>query len=220
VKKLRRAGLVPAVCYGRGEKTINIRLSLHELRKILHTASGENVIIDLKIAGKKTKTKTVIIKEVYHDPVKDNILHVDFQHISLTKEIKVKVPIHTKGESPGVKEGGILEHILWEIEIECLPTQIPEKIDVDVSKLTIGDSVCLKDILLPEGIKVIQNTEDLIVQVVAPKAEVVEEVAPEKEVTEPEVIKKERKEEVPKEDEEEEAKTKESPKPKEKPHKE
>jgi large subunit ribosomal protein L25 len=214
-KKLRRAGLIPAVCYGKKEKTLNLKLKLADLWKMLHTASGENVIIDLKIAGGRARPKTVIIKEIYHDPISDDIRHIDFQHISLTEEIRLKVPIHTKGESPGVKEDGILEHILWEVEIECLPTQIPERIDVDISKMAIGDSVYVKDLLLPPGVKIIQNPEDLVVQVVAPKVEVVEEVAPEEEITEPEVIEKEKKEEeVP---EEEEEKTKQaSPKPKEK----
>ncbi|MEA3328842.1 MAG: 50S ribosomal protein L25 [Candidatus Omnitrophota bacterium] len=214
-RKLRKAGLVPVVCYGAGEKTLNLTIKLHDLTEVLHTARGENVIIDLKIGGKGGKTKTVIVKDMNHDPMKGDIRHVDFQHISLTKQIKVKVPIHTKGESPGIKEGGILEHILWEIEIECLPAQIPERMDVDISKLAIGDSVCIKELQIPENIKIIQDPEDLVVQVAAPKAEVVEEVIPGDEITEPEVIKKEEKEEVSEEEE-----IKKPSKPEEKPHKE
>ena len=202
VKKLRKTGLIPAVCYGEGEKSIHLEVQLHDLHKALSTSRGENAVINLKISGGHIKDRTVIVKEVQYDPIRDNIHHIDFQHISLTEVIKVKVPVHSKGESPGVKEGGVLEHLLWELEIECLPTQIPERIDVDTSKLAIGDSISVKDLVLPPGVK----------------------VTPEEEVTEPEVITREKKEEVPEEEAEKkaepaEAKPKEE-KPKEKHRKE
>ena len=224
VKKIRKAGLIPAVCYGEGEKSIHLEVQLQDLHKALSTSRGENAVINLKISGGHIKDRTVIVKEVQYDPIRDSIHHIDFQHISLTEVIKVKVPVHSKGESPGVKEGGVLEHLLWELEIECLPTQIPERIDVDTSKLAIGDSISVKDLILPPGVKVIQEPEELVIQVVAPREEVVEEVTPEEEVTEPEVIAKEKKEEVPEEEAEKkaepaEAKPKEE-KPKEKHRKE
>ncbi len=225
VKKLHKAGLTPAVYYGEGEKSIHLKLQLRDVHKVLHTSRGENAVINLEISGGHIKNKTVIIKEIQYDPIKDSIRHLDFQHISLTEIIKVKVPIHAKGESPGVKEGGVLEHLFWELEVECLPTQIPERIDVDISKLVIGDSISVKDLTFPPGVKVVHEPEELVIQVVAPKVEVVEEVVPEEEATEPEVIAKERKEEVPEEDPEkkpkkEEKKAKEEGKPGEKPDKE
>ena len=225
VKKLHKAGLIPAVCYGEGEKSIHLKLQLHDMHKVLHTSRGENAVINLEISGGHIKNRTVIIKEIQYDPIRDTIRHIDFQHISLTEVIKVKVPIHTKGESPGVKEGGVLEHLFWELEIECLPTQIPERIDVDISKLVIGDSIPVKDLTFPPGVKVVHKPEELVIQVVAPKVEVVEEVVPEEEVTEPEVITKEKKEEVPEEEPEkkpqkEKEKAKEEVSPKEKHHKE
>jgi len=214
VKKLRKASLIPAVCYGEGEKPIHLKVQLQDLHKALSTSRGENAVINLKISGGHIKDRTVIVKEVQYDPIRDSIHHIDFQHISLTEVIKVAVPIHSKGEPPGVKEGGVLEHLLWELEMECLPTQIPERIDVDISKLAIGDSISVKDLMLPPGVKVVQEPEELVIQVVAPKEEVVEEVTPEEEVTEPEVIAREKKEEVPEEEAEKKAKPAEA-KPKE-----
>jgi len=214
VKKLRKTGLIPAVCYGEGEKSIHLEVQLHDLHKALSTSRGENAVINLKISGGHIKDRTVIVKEVQYDPIRDTIHHIDFQHISLTEVIKVEIPIHAKGDSPGVKEGGVLEHLLWELEIECLPTQIPERIDVDISKLAIGDSIAVKDLILPPDVKVIQEPEELVIQVAAPKEEVVEEVTSEEEVTEPEVITREKKEEIPEEETEKKAKPAEA-KPKE-----
>lgn len=211
-KRLRRLGTIPAVIYGKGEKTIPIKISARELEKVLHTAAGENVLINLKIAHTKEAGKTVIIKELQHDPVKGDIYHIDFNHISLKEAIEVKVPVTTKGESPGVKEGGVMEHILWELEVECLPTQIPEKFEVDCSNLAIGDAIHVKNLFIPEGIKVLNPPEDVVVSVVPPKAE--EEVPVEEEVIEPEVIgkKKEEEEEVPEEAPEEKPKEGKPPK--------
>ena len=200
-KKLRKEGLVPAVVYKKGEDTVNIKIDKKNLLKALHTEAGENVIIKLHIDGtRKKKERTVIVKEVQSDPIRDYLLHIDFQEISLTETLKVKVPIAAKGEAVGVKqEEGIFHQILWEIELECLPTNIPERIEVDVSNLKIGDSIHIKDILPPEGVRILDDPEKVVFSV--EHAKVVEEVvaAPaEGEIEEPEVIreKKEKVEEV------------------------
>lgn len=211
---LRQQGLIPAVVYGAAAETINIKVGARDFEKALHTSAGENVLVNLKLAGAGRKAeRTVIIKEIQYDPVKGDIYHLDFKHISLKEAIKVKVPVATKGESPGVKEGGSIEQILWEVEVECLPTQIPEKIEVELSDLKIGDAVHVKELDFPEGVEVLNPPEDVVVSCVPPKV-VVEEVVPAaEEVAEPEVIGKKKEEEVPEEAPEEEAKPKKEAKP-------
>lgn len=146
-------------------------------------------------ASAAEKAKTVIIKEIQYHPVRNNVLHIDFNQISLTEKLTVDVPVETKGESQGAKEGGVLEHILWELKVECLPTKIPEKIEVDVNDLNIGDVIYVKDLNVPEDIEVLSNAEAVVVSVKPPTVEKVEEEVVVEEITEPEVI-TEKKEEV------------------------
>jgi large subunit ribosomal protein L25 len=197
---LRKAGFVPCVVYGEGKKTLALKIERSRLIKFMHAHhGGENMVITLKISGgKKAEDKAVLIKEVQIHPVMDDILHVDFNEISLTKRLTVKVPIETVGEAPGVKlEGGILEHVLWEVEVECLPTQIPEKLLIDIANMKIDDIVHLKDLKVPEGVVIKHDLESIVLQLRPPlkeepvAAEAGAEVAPGS--TEPEVIKKEKK---------------------------
>lgn len=219
-KKLRGEGLVPSIVYKKGEETLSLKIDKKDLTKALHTDAGENVIIKLHIDGtKKRKERTVIIKELQRDPVKDNPLHVDFQEISLTETLKVKVPVAGKGEAIGVKQdAGVLQHVLWEFEVECLPTDIPEKIEVDVTNLKIGDSIHVKDVQTPSGVKVLDDPEAVVFSVEHPKK--VEEVvaAPaEGELQEPEVIKEKKpEEEVPAEEAEKKPAEEEKPRKEEK----
>ena len=201
-KDLRKKDLIPGVVYKGGKEAMSLQMAVRELEDALRTKAGSNVLITLKVEGapKPVKDKTVIIKEIQHDPIKGSILHVDFNEISLTETLKVNVPLADKGEAVGVKQdGGVLEHIMWELQVECLPTNIPEKIEHDVSGLKIGDAVFVKQLVVPEGVKIL-NDPELIAMIVKPPhvekpaEEVVEEVA------EPELI-RENKE---KEEEEEE----------------
>jgi len=220
VSALRRNGFVPAIVYGQGESPLAIKLNRGQLLKFMHAHhGGENIIINLVISdGEKIKgaqeEKSVLIKDIQYHPVKDDILHIDFNQISLTKEIEVKVPIIAKGEAEGVKqEGGVLAQILWELEVKCLPTMIPEKIEVNVSNMKIGDSVYVKDLVVPESAKILSDKEAIVLNLVPPKKEEIVEEVPEGEVAaEPEVIKKEKAE---KEEAEEEKKPKEEKRPKE-----
>lgn len=217
VKKLRECGLIPAVVYKAGEKTMNLKVSHQALLKALHTEAGENVIINLRLSDSKEspakksssthksspdfyplgykKTKTVIIKEIQYHPVKGNILHIDFNQISLTEKLTVDIPVEVKGESQGVKEGGVLEHILWQLKVECLPTKIPKRIETDVTDLKIGDSIYVKDLEVPEDIKILADPEAIVVSVKPPTVEKVEEEVVEEEITEPEVITEKKREE-------------------------
>lgn len=209
-KDLRNKKMVPAVVYKDGKDALKLQLAASDLAEILHTKAGENVIVTLKIEGgdSKAKEKTVVIKEIQREPIKSQILHVDFNEISLTETLKVDVPLTAHGEPEGKKDGGTLEHIMWELHVECLPTKIPEKIEVDVSKLKIGDAIYVKDITPPEGVKVLADPELITMIVKPPKAEVPEEEVAAEAATEPELIRK--KKEV--EEDEEGAKKEEAPK--------
>ena len=192
-KDLRNRKLIPAVVYKGGKDALKLQLAAADLAKVLHTKAGENVIVTLKIAGgdSKSKDKTVVIKEIQREPIKSQILHIDFNEISLTETLKVNVPLAAHGEPEGKKEGGTLEHVMWELQVECLPTDIPEKIEVDVSKLKIGDSIYVKNITAPEGVKVLTDPELIAMIVKPPKIEVPkEEVGAEAESLEPELIRK------------------------------
>ena len=192
-KRLRNAGLAPVIVYKKGKIGVNLTIKSVDLIHALHTSAGENVIVKLEyeIEGKKTH-KTVIIKEMQHHPIRGNIIHVDFSEISLTQSIQVKIPVHPVGEAIGVKrDGGILEHVLWELDIECLPTKIPEKIDVNVDELEIGNSIHVKDLKVDNDIKILTDPEEVVIMVEHAKAEeepVVEDELAEEGTKEPEVI--------------------------------
>jgi large subunit ribosomal protein L25 len=213
VKSLRDSGLIPAVVYAAGKKTENLKLGRHDFLRLIHQYHLESTLISLKIKGEKARA--VLVKDIQYEPVQEEIIHVDFQEISLTEKIKVNVRVVTKGEPIGVKqEGGTLNHLLWELEVECLPTQIPEEITVDVSELKIGDNIHVKDLTLPVDVKAINNPEDIVIALEAPIKE--EEIAPVpaegEEAAEPEVIKE--KKEIA-EGEEKEGKPEKETKPKE-----
>lgn len=211
-KKIRKESLVPAVVYS---KDINmpIQVPLPSLKVLKNIHFSESTIIDMDIEGYKNKDNpiSVLIKDVQYNPVTEEVIHLDFMKVSLKERIKVKVPVNLKGECIGVKEGGVLEQMLWEVELEALPLDIPEKIELDVSDLAIGHSIHVEDLTLNPNIKILDSPKDTIVTVVVMKEEV-EEVAPVEEVQEPEVIKEKEKEEK---EEKEEGKEKEVKKEKE-----
>ena len=190
-RRLREAGSVPAIYYGRGETPVAISVQVKELEMLLHGASGSNVIVDLKVEGAEAADRKAILREVQRHPVRGTILHVDLQHISLSERITVEVPIVLVGVPTGVKDGGgILEHNLREVEVECLPTEIPEKFTVDVSHLNIGESVHVSDLVIG-NVKVNTEAERTVATVVPPT--VLEEVKPaEGTPAEPELVKKEK----------------------------
>lgn len=210
VKDLREQGFIPAVVYAEGKKSLAVKLSHRQLWQLIHQYRIETTVINLKFKDdKKQKAKPCLIKEIQYEPVKGSILHVDFNEVSLTKAIKVNVPVVAKGEPAGVKqEGGSLEHILWEIEVECLPTEIPKDIEVDISQLKIGGSIRIKDIIFPPKIKVLSEQEAIVFSVSEPiKDEAAAAPAEGEEKQEPEVI-KEKKEAAAEAGEEKEEKEK------------
>ena len=192
VKKIRSAKAIPAIIYGSGIKSTPIEVTSDDFSRVIHTKAGENVIIQLTVAGAKNFEKTVVIKEIQHDPVTDAIQHVDFNVISLTEKIKVNVPLHTKGEPAGVKEGGVLDVVHHEIEIECLPTDIPERLEADISVLKIGEAIHIKEIKFPKGVVPQLSEDEVVVAIHAPKAE---PLPPEEAPAEPELVGKEKEKE-------------------------
>jgi large subunit ribosomal protein L25 len=191
-KKLRREGFIPAIIYS---KDINmpIKLPRTQIKLLRAHHFSESTLIEISVENSKQKKPlTVVLKGVQFHPLTEEVIHIDFLRVSMTEKIKVKVPLVVKGEAKGVKEGGVLEQMLWDLEIESLPLDIPEKFEVDISALEIGSSLHVKDIQIPEKIHVINAPSETILTVVAKvEEEVEEEVAPEVEAepAQPEVIK-------------------------------
>lgn len=182
-RRLRMAGRIPGVIYGKGREAQSVVLDPTALEKLLHkSGAGLNTLIDLSVAG---STDTVLVKELQRHPVHGTYVHVDFFKVDMTQKIIVSVPIHFIGKARGVEFGGILDHPLREIEVECLPRAIPEHIEVDVSALEIGQAIHVRDLRLPEGVQVMTDAELPVASVVLPAAEV--EATPTETVVEGEV---------------------------------
>ena len=197
-RDLRSKGYLPSVVYFHGKDALSIKIPKGVLVKLMHQHHLEGVIINLKIKDdKKAQGRPCLVKEIQYDPVSEDIIHIDFNEISLTEAIKVNVSVEVKGEAIGVKqEGGSLEHILWELEVECLPTSIPKNIEVDVSALKLGEAIHVKDIVFPAGVKSLNDPAAIVLHIAAPmKEEAAAEVVEGETKAEPEVIKE--KKEVP-----------------------
>jgi len=192
-RRLRRSGLVPAVLYGAGQAPVTVSVDPKQITRILNSESGHNTIFDVSVDG--TPAKAMIVDWQY-EPIKGSLLHVDLKRIAMDKALRLKVPIMTVGEAPGVKtQGGILDQVLREVEIECLPEDIPTHIDVDISELVFGMNIRVSDLPKNEKVKYLTEANVMVVHVTSVK----EEVAPAPEAAaadaaagpaEPEVIKK------------------------------
>ena len=195
-RRLRRAGIIPAVLYQRGKATIPlgvIRAGAEKKISDIH----ENQILNLEIEGEKDAGgQLAIIKEIQYDHLKGAILHVDLKAITLDEKLTATVPLVDLGEAVGVtRDGGVLEHVLREIEIECLAAQLPEEIALDVSALEIGDSLKVSDLHLPEGVKILTDPELIVFTVSPPRLEEVKVEVAKEEAAAPEVIGREKAEE-------------------------
>jgi large subunit ribosomal protein L25 len=193
-RRLRVRGLAPAVVYGADKDSTAIAISPKEVNRILHSGTGQNTIFNLAIQdGENTP---VMIIDWQDDPVKDKLLHVDLKRIDLTKRITVRIPVHTKGEPKGVKlQGGLLELITREVEIDCLPDEIPDMFTLDITELAIGQSVRASEVPMRGSMKLVSSADLVIAHVVSLRAEEVAAVEAAPAVAEPEVIKKGKKEE-------------------------
>src|SRR5215831_1311604 len=192
-RRVRRDGKIPAVVYGAGKESLPITVDPRVVTRILNSETGHNTIFDLSMNGEKTKA---MIVDWQYEPIKGRLLHIDLKRIALDKVLKVSVPIFLVGEAAGVKqEGGIMEHILRELEIECLPADIPTHIDADVSHLTFGKVLRVSDLPHSAKIKFLTDENQPVAHVTSVKEEVA--VTPEAAAAEaaaapaePEVIKK------------------------------
>ena len=206
VKKLRKQGYVPAVVYS-NDTNIVLSIPFIGLKALRSIGFSESAVIDMEIAGeKKAKSIPVLIKDVQFHPLTEDAIHVDFLKVSLSEKLKVHVPIVLKGESKQVKEeSGALEQILRELEVEGLPLDIPENVEVDVTELIIGHSLHVSDLIVTGNVVVITDSQATVVTALAKEEEIEPEVLAEEEApTEPEVI-KEKKEGAPDEGEGKEA---------------
>jgi len=192
-RRLRTTGLIPAVLYGAGKEPRPIAVDPKQILRILYSDSGHNTIFDVTVEGEQAKA---MIVDWQYEPIKGSLLHVDLKRIAMDKKMRVHVPIQVKGEAPGVKtEGGILDIVMRELEIECLPGDIPSHITVDISNLTFGAPIRVADLPKSDTVKVLSDADLTVVHVTSVKEEVapaVEEVAAVAGATpaEPEVIKK------------------------------
>jgi large subunit ribosomal protein L25 len=187
-KRLRRATRIPGIVYGGPKGPIPVTINPAELEAAL--AAGENVLINLALqGGAQPETHMVIVKELQLDPVKGRPLHADFLEISMSRKIRVEVPLALTGEPVGVKaKGGILGHQLRQLQVECLPLNIPERITVDVSGLDVGNAVHVRDLTVGEGIRILEDAERVIASVTMAAAEEVPAVVEEEVPAEPEVV--------------------------------
>src|SRR6202048_2902522 len=170
-RRLKARGIVPAVVYGGKEKSQPLQVSARDINAMLSHASGENILVELEIAGQKA-TSTALLQEVQHSPVGGDVLHVDFHAISMDEKIQADVPLEPLGVANGVKNfGGLLEQNLRVLSIECLPRDLPDRITVDISALNISDSIHVRDIKLPAGVTVKVQPDLTAFSVVAPVVE-------------------------------------------------
>jgi large subunit ribosomal protein L25 len=165
-RRLRRDGKIPAVVYGTTDEPISITLDRHSFGLMVRDF-GHNFIGDLAIDG--AAQHKVLLKDIQYDPARGDILHADFVMVSMTETIQVSLPIEIVGEAAGVVAGGVLEQVLSELEVECLPGNMVETIALDVSEMEIGDTLMVGDIKMPEGVKNISDAELAVVSVAAPR---------------------------------------------------
>ncbi len=177
-RKLRNQGLIPAIIYGPGSEPVPLAVKANELKRVLYRYRGEQILFNLTLEDNGSTTqKMALVKELQYHPVTDEILHVDFYEISMEREVEVEVPIELVGKAKGVEAGGHLQQLLHTMTVACLPGAIPDKIQVDVSGLEIGDVLHVRDLTPPEGVRYLDNPDEPVVTILAP--EETEEVAEE-----------------------------------------
>jgi len=191
-RKLRRQNQMPAVFYGPHSDPVELAVDVHELEKVLRQTSSENIFLTLRMESDGDwDTRTVILKELQLHPVKHVYYHADFYEIPMDKEVSFQIPIHCVNTPVGVSKGGILEQIVRELTVTCLPSKLVDRLDLDVSGLDVGDSLHIRDIQMPEGIRTAMNGDQTVALVAVPvvkaeKAEGEEEEAKEGEEASPE----------------------------------
>ncbi len=170
VRKLRAAGRIPAILYGQGRESVPLTVDPRALERVLK--GGANTLLDLTVEGRTDLGSPVaLVKELQRHPIRGTILHADLYQVDLTKTVEVEVPIHLTGKAKGIDFGGILEHSLREVALECLPRSIPAAIEVDVTDMEIGDVIHVRDLALPTGVSLVSDPDLGVVHVALPAVE-------------------------------------------------
>ena len=177
-KKLREAGRIPAVIYGRQTKPQNLEVDRKSLEDLIHHSASENMLVDLAVDKDNRPKRLALVQEVQHHALSGKVLHIDFHEISETEKVTVMVPVESIGEAVGVKTGGgVLEHVLFKLKVRCLPKDLPEAINVDVTNLEIGNSIHIGDITPPPGVEILGDKHISVLSVAAPVTEAEEAAA-------------------------------------------
>lgn len=176
LNQMRREGWLPSVIYGRGTENTNLKVDAKAFAEVISHSSSENIIVNLEIEGQQARL--AFLQAIQHDPISGAAVHADFLAIDEKTEITAHIPAHLNGESPGVKLGGVIEQYIHAIEITCLPDDLPETIEVDISGLALGDSLHLGDIKYPKGVRPTHAAEVVVVHIGKPGAGVEEAAAP------------------------------------------
>ena len=172
VKKLRDAGRVPAVIYGRQAKPQNLEINAKEIGDLIHHSASENMLVDLSVENDARAKRLALVQEVQHHPLDGKVLHVDLHEVAENEKVTVQVPLETVGEAAGVKNsGGVLEHVLFKLKVRSLPKDLPEQIVIDVSHLELGKAIHLGEIKAPAGVEIIGDKNIPVVAVAVPRTE-------------------------------------------------
>lgn len=166
-RKLRAAGRVPGVLYGHGEDPISLSVNSRELLHLFHHGGGSNALIGLEIDGASHLT---IPREIQRDHIRGSFIHIDFLAVSRDEKIKVTVEVNETGEAEGVKAGGVVEHHLREVEVECLPQDVPERIEVDITEMLLGDMLHVRDLTAPNGVTILTDEDTSVISIITPAA--------------------------------------------------
>jgi len=189
IGRLRKSGFVPGIVYGDNGKNILVKLDRKNLIHFLHRIGQENVLTNLKIKNETgVSEQLVIIKDTQYDPVREDVVHLDFQRVSLKKKVISEVHIVLKGEPEGIKAGGMLDHALRTVEVECLPMDMPERIEIDISPLKIHDGIHVKDLPLPANVEMITEGDRSVLSILPPRKIEVDEETIKPAEEEPELI--------------------------------
>lgn len=180
VKKLRDAGRIPAVIYGRQKEPQNLEITFKDMENLIHHSVSENLLVDLAVAGDARPKRLALVQEIQHHPLSGKMLHVDLHEVAETEKVTIMVPVETEGEATGVKNGGgVLEHVLFKIKARALPKDLPEAIVLDVSHLEIGQAIHIGDIKPPTGVEILGDKHISVIAVAAPISEAQEAAATE-----------------------------------------
>ncbi len=164
-RKLRAAGRVPGVLYGQGVESVALSVDAREMFRVLHGGAGANALVDLVVDG---QDHLAMAREIQRDHVHNTLLHIDFLAVSRTETITTSVPVVETGEAAGVKEGGVVEHHLREVTVECFPQDVPDQIEVDVTDIELGGMVHVSDLMAPEGVLIVTSVEDAVLSIITP----------------------------------------------------